>query len=171
MAGTWTRVGEGKDESDLSEEDKLKQQQIPGIEDPHPVGASYRGSGTASSSQLRFSGSWGNITDPEKAVDVAFQKETESAQQTGARYKIEPQGSPQKFTPTGFDGTVMKCQVFKVISGTESGQLPLCIWGDSSTVAEVTVLAKTPAESRALTLERVAEVAAAVRKDTRVPTS
>ncbi|KUJ52144.1 hypothetical protein ACZ90_66840 [Streptomyces albus subsp. albus] len=162
IAGTWTLKGPVKDESNLTEAEKLQQKPIPGLEDPHPVSAAYVGSGADSLAKVQLTGSWGNVTNPEQAVDAAFKSEAETAAQSTSP-KLEAMGQPQKVSPSGFDGTVMKCQMFKVTAGTQSLQFPLCIWADSGTVAEVAVVAGTPAGSKSI--DQGAELAATVRKE------
>lgn len=169
VAGDYERSGKGKTEADLSESEKLRLKALPGMSGPHPVGAQYKGS---SGEQLSFTGTYGKVTDASTTVDAAFAAEAANASGSDSSddVQVSPQGRPQEFTPDGFDGDVLKCQSFKVEgdggAGT-AGMLPICIWGDSSTIGEVVYLADTAENSNSTSLETVAELTAKVRNDTR----
>lgn len=118
---------------------------------------------------LMFAGVYGTIDDPEKVVDAMFaQMKSESAKST-ASGDGKLVGSPQEFTPAGFDNGIMKCQQ---IESTESGtttQMPFCIWGDHSTLSYVlTYDIASLASGKAATMEEAAELAAKLRADVRV---
>lgn len=100
------------------------------------------------------------MKDPEAALDSAF---TGMAKEKGEALKVL--GAPEKVTPDGLDGAVMKCQ--KAQAKDETGKLDtqyLCMWADYSTLALV-----IPAESgTGVSLNVSAQVTADVRKDVRV---
>ncbi|MFC0597532.1 hypothetical protein [Streptomyces palmae] len=149
LDGVWNVNADGvKDETDLTEAEKLQQKAIPGLESPHPVSATYKGSGAESGGNVQFNGSWGNVTNPELAVDSAFKSEAESSAKV-PNVKIRPVGQPQKVNPAGFDGTIMKCQLFTVSAstGTQTTEFPLCIWGDPGTVGEIALVNATSNKS------------------------
>ncbi|WP_431044469.1 hypothetical protein ACQUSR_22860 [Streptomyces sp. P1-3] len=164
LAGTWNRDGAPKQTGGGT---------LPGMTESHPVGADYEGSGSDSGAKLRFTGSYGEVSSPETTVDAVFSEEARRMQQQSAtgKVKFKPVGSPEKVTPDGFDGTLMKCQIFKVEAGSSAGQIPICVWGDSTTAGEVTIFAATPEKSNALTIESVAALTTKIRQEARVPAS
>ncbi|MFE1783902.1 hypothetical protein ACFW9F_15270 [Streptomyces sp. NPDC059506] len=153
VASAYQRQGKGVDASALVKDG----QALPGVTDPHPVVASYRG---ADKETLTFSGAWGTVTDPRAAVDAVFA-------QTEASKDAELVGEPTEEPPPGFDGELMRCQ------GVRADRLysVLCAWGDSSTVGVVTFSGPTlaPAEPDPKSMQRVSIVTQDVREDTRVP--
>jgi hypothetical protein len=108
---------------------------------------------------ITLTGAYGEVGDPEGAVDSTFD-DTASAEGT------ELVGSAEQMTPDGFNG-YMKCQMVKT-DGTTPGapsEIPLCAWGDNSTVAAVTLVngGATP------TLKEAAQLTADLRSEVRVP--
>ncbi|MDF3291217.1 DUF3824 domain-containing protein [Streptomyces silvisoli] len=73
---------------------------------------------TGGSDGVVLSGAYGNVSDPSGAVDKVISEGLKGATTT-------------KQTPSGFDGTIMKCG--QQNEGVAS--MPFCVWGDSSTVA------------------------------------
>ncbi|MCQ4046158.1 hypothetical protein ACFOSC_18980 [Streptantibioticus rubrisoli] len=85
-----------------------------GISGGQTAGAVWK----ASKDGVILSGAYGDVSDPSAAVDKVISEGLKGATTT-------------KQTPSGFDGTVMKC-------GQQSeglASMPFCVWGDSSTVA------------------------------------
>lgn len=106
-----------------------------------------------------FVGFYGDVDDPEKAVDAYF-----DIAQRGSLLS-ESIGSKEKQSPAGFKNGIMKCQYRK--SDAEPGQpetTPLCVWGDHSTVGVVIVVDATKEK---LPLEEGAKIAADLRNEIR----
>ncbi|MFH8485713.1 hypothetical protein [Streptomyces longisporoflavus] len=163
--------GSGMSSSDLKE---LEQQGVGNPEDAH--GAYNSGSG-ATMKSLNFSGVYGEIDDPEKVVDAMFaEMKKKSKEEPGSVTLI---GSPEEFTPDGFDNGVMKCQKAEFRLGApddaeqEEGipntfQTPMCIWGDHSTVASVGHSdASATAGGKDISLDTTAGLTAKLRADVR----
>ncbi|MFT2019402.1 hypothetical protein ACMA1D_26680 [Streptomyces sp. 796.1] len=163
VASDYQRVGEGKDESNLTPAGKAQLREMPVVEDAHPISANYQ---TPGQKKLQFSGVWGKVTDPERAADIALAVITKALSEDGT---AETLGSPQSFTPEGFDGDVLKCQELKFTSPKGAITAPACVWGDDSTVG-VTVMADPAAlvTGTGMTLDEAAGLAAEVRNDARV---
>ncbi|MGW0902451.1 hypothetical protein [Streptomyces sp. NPDC002853] len=162
--------GGGMSSSDLKE---LEQQ---GVSDPKDVFAAYNyGEGSAMKS-LNYSGVYGEIDDPEKVVDAMFaEMKKKSTEEAGS---IQLIGSPEEFTPDGFENGVMKCQQAEFKMGeTGAGdegvpntfKTPMCVWGDHSTVAYAAYsdVAVTAAGGD-IKLEDVASLVTNLRDDVRV---
>ncbi|MEV6262152.1 hypothetical protein AB0M42_15565 [Streptomyces sp. NPDC051784] len=120
-----------------------------GIKDPHQAKAQYVSGDLAknplTAKMLMLYGNWGEISDPEKALDGMFaQAKLSMAKEDDSKTSLV--GSPEAVTPEGFEGALMKCQNLKTINdkadGTAAGGpkemvMPVCIWADYSTVAAV----------------------------------
>lgn len=136
--------------------------------EPQNVNASYVAGSGYTTKNITFSGVYGTIDDPEKVVDAMFTKmKAASEKDSSAGGKLI--GSPEEFTPSGFDNGIMKCQL---VEGTQSGKttrMPFCVWGDHSTLSYVIsydlVALATGAGS---SLEAASEIAAKLRTDVRV---
>jgi hypothetical protein len=95
--------------------------------------------------QLSVNGYWGQIDNPEGAVDAYFAQigaPNPESEKLGLKY--EKVGSPKAFTPDGFKGAVMKCVEMKMIAtkNVKPGEpssivVPTCAWGDYSTLGIV----------------------------------
>ncbi|MEV8015238.1 DUF1720 domain-containing protein [Streptomyces sp. NPDC086554] len=127
-------TGEGFNDEDMEKAEK------DGVKNGKPVDAQYQSgdkSNPLSQKMIKFMGVYGEIDNPSKVVDGMFAKMKENAAEdesdTGA-----PVGSPKSFDA---DGAVLKCQEMKVEGGGGSGpkelRMPVCIWGDKSTVGVV----------------------------------
>lgn len=163
---------EGTDKTgDLSSKQKASADAM-GIKNPNAVQASYK-SGDSSDplkgKSMSINGMWGEIADPDKALDTAFANYEKDQTGEADDVKVTPVGSPESKTPAGFDGALMKCQYLKLEStGTESTpgpksfQVPTCIWADYSTLGVVNVidLSTMMTGGQGLTLDQVAEVTA-----------
>ncbi|GAA3064027.1 hypothetical protein GCM10020000_54500 [Streptomyces olivoverticillatus] len=123
---------------------------------------------------LRFTGAWGDeVKDPEAVVDGMFRDvATGAAHDTDPSMKTELEGSPQRMTPDGIGDAVMKCQITKWTdqnTGDHPIRMPLCIWGDHSTVGAVFALdASLLVQGQDLSVEEAANRTAKLRADVRV---
>lgn len=163
VAGEYQRQGSGTDDGDLSAAGKKDLQQVPVVKDPHLVAADYQ---TPGKEMLKFTGVWGEVTDPERGADLALAVIVKTLQDNGT---AQAKGSPEEFSPDGFDGDVLKCQTLKFTSDQGSMEAPACVWGDKNTLG-VTVMADPAAAviGGGMSLKEAADVAAKVRKDARV---
>ncbi|MEU9998676.1 hypothetical protein [Streptomyces sp. NPDC050848] len=153
-----------------------------GVTNPQMVSANYT-SGDSSdplkSKSMNLNGTWGEIADPEKAIDGGFanysKKEGTSLDEDGL--KLEPVGSPEEKTPSGFEGALMKCQYLKfsnpegdgsVEKGPKEFKIPTCIWADYGTYGVVSVMDTAGAMlGQSPTLDQVAELTAQQYKASR----
>jgi hypothetical protein len=168
VASEFKRQGPGRDDSSMSSGDKEELKQIPGVSDPHPVQAEYA---TASKKQMLLTGLWGKVESPEQVVDAMFVVLSKAASEKGGN--VEPVGSPEDFEPEGLGSAVMKCQKFKITNDDPSApvktaELPVCIWGDSSTVGGVMTIDPLATIAGKADLNAASETAAKVRGDARV---
>ncbi|MBB5934896.1 hypothetical protein [Streptomyces zagrosensis] len=149
VASVYQRKGEGETDSGLG----VGGAQPTGFTSEGSISADYEASGK----RLSLGGAYGTSSNPEAGVDWFFQQLA-----TGSG---TPKGSPQKFTPAGFDGDVLKCQV--IVS--KSVPIQTCAWGDSSTIGAV-ILGDPAAVTNpgSVNLSQVADTTAQVRKDARV---
>ncbi|WP_328925719.1 hypothetical protein OG429_14410 [Streptomyces sp. NBC_00190] len=163
----------------ITDKDKTEAEAV-GIKNPTKVGQQYQSgdpSNPLSAKALNFSGLYGEIADPEKTVDAYFATAKLNAGKDKSM-SVELIGSPQAVTPSGFKGAVMKCQEMKFTStststtakGPKQFTLPVCIWGDYSTLAMVsaTDLASVMAGKTGYTLEQTSELAAKLYNTARV---
>ncbi|MFE0043104.1 hypothetical protein [Streptomyces albireticuli] len=111
-----------------------------GVEGAQTAGAGYK---NAEQQTLLVNGTYGSIADPKKSVDVAIAKGEESQQKLAAmmKGKIENITPYTEFSPSGFDGAVMKCRTQRITNNfggiTSSSESTACIWGDSSAIGIV----------------------------------
>ncbi|WPB93238.1 hypothetical protein [Streptomyces malaysiensis] len=163
VAADYERQGSGTDDSDLSAAGRKDLQQVPVVKDPHLVAADYQTSGKE---MLKFTGVWGDVTDPQRGADLALAVIVKTLRDNGT---AQPKGSPQTFSPDGFDGDVLKCQYMKFTSDQGSMEAPACVWGDKDTLG-VTVMADPAAAvlGGGMSLEDAAGITAKVREDARV---
>jgi hypothetical protein len=167
VAKEYKRQGPGKDDSSMSSSDKEELKRMPGVSDPHPVQAEYA---SGSKKSMLFTGLWGKIENPEQVVDAMFVVLTKSAGDEG---DTEPVGSPETVEREDLGSAVMKCQKFKVTNDdpnapVKSAEIPVCIWGDSSTVGGVLIVDPVAAISGKADIGAAAETTAEVRNDARV---
>ncbi|MFD9574774.1 hypothetical protein ACFWBI_33740 [Streptomyces sp. NPDC059982] len=165
-------------ESPMTDKDK-QEAEAAGIKNPTQVGMSYTAGdpkNALTAKGLNFSGVYGNVADPEKTVDSYFAMAKLNVSKKNEKMSAELIGSPKSIAPAGFKGAVLKCQEIKFTSkdpafkGPKEYTLPLCIWGDYSTVAvvsasdAVSILAGKPG----YTLEQDADLAAKLYNTARV---
>ena len=167
VAGTYT-LTESKDDAEIGADRKASAAPIFGsVSGGKAMTATYQSSDKLSS--LTLTGEYGDVSDPSSAVDTAFAAITANAANSTNGATLTAVGSPQSESPAGFDG-VMKCQNFTVAGGAAAGgggTLPICIWGDSSTVAEVFVF-KVSMTGQSMSLGDAADTTAKVRQAARV---
>ncbi|MBH1933102.1 hypothetical protein I5Q34_02150 [Streptomyces sp. AV19] len=137
------------------------------VTNPEKVSASYKAGTGLSPKQLKFSGIYGDIKDPEALVDAWFAKAKENSEKQASSGKLE--GSPQKVSPSGLENAVMKCQVAKTSLGTKTMDVTLCVWADHSTAATVVpVDAASMMSGKNMSMDDAATITAKVRNDVRV---
>ncbi|MFD0021378.1 hypothetical protein [Streptomyces sp. NPDC058382] len=119
-----------------------------GIKDPQQAGATYQSGkdNPAATKSLTLSGYWGDVTDPAKVINNAFNNAEADFKKGATGMDIEMVGSPKAVTPAGFKGALMKCQDMKVLNekgdgtaanGPKEFTVPVCVWADYSTVGTV----------------------------------
>ncbi|MEU1803449.1 hypothetical protein [Streptomyces sp. NPDC019937] len=178
VAGEYTKddssSGGGITSSDEDDFEKF------GVSNPKTEGADYKSGEGMTSKQLQLNGVWGEVKDPEAVVDGAFSKIAEESEKdkSAGSMKAELVGSPEKVSPSGLDNAVMKCQNAKFTPSGDSGSsglptkgftIPICMWGDHSTIAYVVVSDTAAALSgKSTSIDQAAEITAKVRKDARV---
>lgn len=165
-----------KDKS-FTDEDK-KELEAAGVKNPTQVGMNYVGGDPAnplSAKGLNFSGIYGEIADPEKTIDAYFAKARLEIAKDG-KSEVQLLGSPKAMKPANFKGAVMKCQDIKFTAkdtttkGPKEATLPLCVWGDYSTLSMVSAsdVAAILAGKPGYTQEQAAELAAKLYNTARV---
>ncbi|MFD0552741.1 hypothetical protein ACFQ0X_28885 [Streptomyces rectiviolaceus] len=153
----------------------LKDLEKQGVSNPKDAYAAYNYGEGSTMKSLNYSGVYGEIDDPEKVVDAMFAEMEKNSGKPGGMKLI---GSPEEFTPDGFENGIMKCQKAEFDMGDVSGdddsmpntfQTPLCVWGDHSTVAYAAYsdVAST-ASGKEIALENVASLVTNLRDDVRV---
>ncbi|WP_055519448.1 hypothetical protein, partial [Streptomyces ossamyceticus] len=162
----------------MTDEELKQAETATGIKNAKDVGANYEvknESNPLGGKALTFGGLYGEIEDPEKAVDAFFvfmrkdvQKESDGA--------VTFKGSPKEYTPESLDGAVLKCQEATVDNSkdTSSGMpkeinIVYCLWGDYSTLGFAMPMEYSDiAAGKASTAEEVADITAKLRKEVRV---
>ncbi|QLH21762.1 hypothetical protein [Streptomyces sp. Rer75] len=153
-----------------------------GVQNPKGAGANYKAGSGMSVKQLQFKGVWGEVEDPGTVVDGAFAKMAKEATKDpstdSSGGKAELVGSPEKVTPAGTDDAVIKCQNAKFTPGSGSSAsgvgskgftVPICMWGDHSTVGFVIVSdAAAVISGGGMSIDTAGDITAKVRKDVRV---
>ncbi|MET9605352.1 hypothetical protein ABZZ17_09820 [Streptomyces sp. NPDC006512] len=164
-------------QKDMTDKDR-QEAEAAGIKNATSVGMNYQSgdpTNPMSAKALNFSGLYGDIADPEKTVDGYFAMAKLNMGKDG-KSSAELIGSPKSVTPAGFEGAVMKCQEVKFVSkdtttkGPKEATLPICIWGDYSTLGVVTAsdVAALFAGKPGYTLEQNGELAAKLYNTARV---
>jgi hypothetical protein len=165
----------------ITSEDKQDFEKF-GVTNPETVSGEYKSGEGMTAKNLQLNGVWGEVKDPEAVVDGAFAKIAQEAAKDpsgSGGTTTELEGSPQQVSPSGLDDAVMKCQNAKVTPAAGSGAtsapgakgftIPICMWGDHSTVGYVIVADTASALSgKGMSLDDAAAVTAKVRNDARV---
>ncbi|MGW3630552.1 hypothetical protein ACWD7F_10380 [Streptomyces sp. NPDC005122] len=163
--GTYRKSGDAK--SGTMSASDIKDAESWGVKNPKDVSAGYQSGSPVNGKLVTFSGVYGSIDDPEKVIDAMFantEKETKKGSATDGKLV----GSPRKMTPAGFKNGVMKCQFVETEAGGKTTRMPICIWGDRSTVAYVfsydtaSILA-----GKSGSMDVAAEIASKLRDDVR----
>ncbi|WP_347404525.1 hypothetical protein [Streptomyces sp. MST-110588] len=163
LGGEYTKQeGKGSDEEKSLANDK--DAKAMGITDGKSVGGRYLNGQKA---PLGVAGIYGKVSDPQGAVDKTF-LEMEQKQQRSSGAKVESPPATE-YSPSGFDGAVMKCKAVKVtlsIAGTSmTSTASTCMWGDSSAIGYVSM--PTPRGGQPIPLEQLAEKTAKIRDEVR----
>lgn len=147
-----------------------------GVKDPKDVSAGYAKGTGLSANNLSFSGVYGTIDDPEAVVDAMFAKvKSESQKDSESGGKMI--GSPETVHPSGFSNGIMKCQVAEIQNDSSTSgagaaktiKMPMCVWGDHSTVAVVTAVSIADfASGNGGSVDNTSSIAAKLRNDVRV---
>lgn len=149
-----------------------------GVKNPKEVSAQYESGDVEenpfAAKMLPYAGVWGEIEDPEKAVDgmFAYLKSEAAKEEGGDTPTFE--GDAKSFQPEGLDGAVMKCQLAKMKmpdggSGPSEMSLPICIWGDYSTLGfAMPVELASAMGGKPGSLDEAAKATAKLRNDVRV---
>ncbi|MEV8343042.1 hypothetical protein [Streptomyces niveus] len=161
----------GMSKDDLADAEKW------GVKNPKDVSAQYQ-SGSLEDNPLgakvlSFAGVYGEIEDPEKAVDAMFAFMKSEAEKGDSADEGSLVGSPEAFEPDGLDGAIMKCQAMAIKNDPDSGpkeiKLSVCIWGDYSTLGFSLPVDMTSAlGGKPMSLEDSAATTAKLRNDVRV---
>lgn len=162
----------------FSDKDR-KEAETAGIKNASQVGMEYLAGdpkNPLSMKGLNFQGVFGQIADPEKAVDGYFAMAKLKAAEDKKDATAELIGSPKEINPAGFKGAVLKCQEMKVTfkdtasKGPKEMTLPICIWGDYSTLSVVSAsdVASILAGRPGYTMEQTADLTAKLYKTARV---
>ena len=153
VAGEYQRDGKGE----RGDGEAFDNKKVPGMTSNADVSAEYKAGATK---KLQLGGAYGSVEDPGKAVDWVFEQTAKSLRtETGAK----AEGGLRAFSPSGFDGDVLKCQEYKI----SSMSLVMCSWADSSTVGTVSsmILTSDGTSTKPVDLKETAELTAKVRKD------
>ena len=163
----------GKSESNTMTGDDVKDAASWGVKDAKDVSASYTAGSGFTTKNLMFSGVYGTIDDPEKAVDAMFAKSKENSEKesssssSGSDTKLV--GSPEVVKPAGFSNGIMKCQYAETTGSGKSNKIPICIWGDHSTITYVVSYdLASMTTGKSTTIDEAAALAAKLRQDVRV---
>ncbi|MGW6398997.1 hypothetical protein [Streptomyces sp. NPDC055134] len=177
VLGEYKKSASG-DDSSMSDKD-VKDAEKNGVKNAQGVGADYQAgdakTNPLAAKYLKFMGVYGEISDPEKVVDGMF-AEMKKNSSTDNSDTGELVGSPQSFDS---DGAVMKCQETKIKNETPSSgettsapkemSMPVCIWGDHSTLGIVIpVDLATAMTGKTADLQSAADTSTKLRGEVRV---
>ncbi|MFB7635020.1 hypothetical protein ACFC0M_29270 [Streptomyces sp. NPDC056149] len=144
-----------------------------GITDGKGVQRLYQGSNGLT---MQVFGFYGNVGDPQGTVTRMFSKINDNTKQSAGNAKVEDVTPVTEYSPSDFDGDVMKCRTQKVEVATNGITIPVtsstCIWGDSSAVGVVYMVAppKTNSSGSSATTpgaKELSETTAKVRNEVR----
>ncbi|MGW1372762.1 hypothetical protein ACWD6P_00570 [Streptomyces sp. NPDC002446] len=161
--------GTGQDSEDLTNDKDAK---ALGITNSKGVRGAYKTTGGLT---MQLMGVYGDIADPEGTVSQMFAKVDESQKKSTRGAKVEDVTATTEYSPSDFDGAVMKCRAQKVTVSQGGVTVPVnvstCIWGDNSAVGVVQMLA-APSPSGATTAttpgaEALSEKTAKIRNEVR----
>ncbi|MEV0962338.1 hypothetical protein AB0J25_06935 [Streptomyces sp. NPDC049910] len=142
-----------KDSPDrLSAKEQSEAEALLGVEDARQAGANYTSGDPEqplTGKALSLTGFWGEIDDPEKALDGWFRKLEEGGGDDSDDVRIEFVGEAADVEPAGFEGALMKCRTARLTPtgdassaglGAKTFEVPMCAWADFSTIAGVNVV-------------------------------
>ncbi|MFI8965670.1 hypothetical protein ACIGO8_26575 [Streptomyces sp. NPDC053493] len=135
----------------LTSEQKARAEAI-GVKNAGQAGRQYKNNpDTLKGKQLTFTGLYGEIADPDQAIDNYLDGigKNPEAKQLGVKYELV--GSAETMEPAGFKGALMKCQKIRMTnekpssSGSsaltpKSMEATTCIWADYSTLGATNLL-------------------------------
>ncbi|NSC21732.1 hypothetical protein FM076_11155 [Streptomyces albus subsp. chlorinus] len=142
VAGDFKRQGSGNHEEGKKGAFGKSEDKIPGMSADEAVSANY----LSGAKKMQFIGASGSVDDPEKAVDWVFDQAEDDLKSMG-----KTAGDPQEVSPSDFDGDVMKCQSYTVMSQT----LTACVWADGSTIGQVVLQGDKDIDGTAETTAKV----------------
>ncbi|MEU7135212.1 hypothetical protein [Streptomyces sp. NPDC046261] len=130
---------------------------------------------------LSVVGAYGELADPKKTVDAMIAKMDENEKKNTAKgAQIQTVTAWTEFSPSGFDGAVMKCETKKstyaVGTISSEAEASVCIWADSSAVGMTRhIVSKTnspyggatAAGGKVMSAQEFAEATAKIRNEVR----
>ncbi|MCA6095003.1 hypothetical protein LE181_22870 [Streptomyces sp. SCA3-4] len=134
---TPTPAGTQNKPQSLADNEKAK---AAGIENGTSVNQSYT---NAEKQVLSVGGTYGTIADPEKSLDTVISLGDEQQKKLlgSMNAKVETIAPWAEFSPSGFDGAVMKCRTQKIISSfgniSSETETTTCAWSDTSAIGSV----------------------------------
>ncbi|MGW7574086.1 hypothetical protein [Streptomyces sp. NPDC054765] len=145
-----------------------------GITNAKGLSSGYK---SADGLQLTVSGVYGNVADPDGTVGQVFAKVDDGQKKafTDKGAKIEDVTPTTTYSPSDFDGSVMKCRTQKITLSQGGVTVPVtastCVWGDSSAIGVVQV-ASAPSPTGGTTAttpgaEELSEKTAKIRNEVR----
>ncbi|QHY95479.1 hypothetical protein SSPS47_10145 [Streptomyces sp. S4.7] len=170
------KKGEGEGDAGGMTKDDLRNAEKWGVTNPKDVSAAYEaGSEDNPLAQklIQFGGVYGEVDDPEKAVDAMFNYlKSEAAKEEGGDTPTF-EGDAESFEPAGLDGAILKCQSGKMTlpegEGPSEMNFPICIWGDHSTLGfTMPIDMATALTGKGGSLDDAAATTAKLRNDVRV---
>ncbi|WP_369213932.1 hypothetical protein [Streptomyces flavofungini] len=161
------RSGDGFNSSDMAAAEKA------GVKNAKDVNAAYQAgdkSNPLSQKAIQYMGVYGEIDDPGKVVDGMFAKIKKDSEKSSTETG-ELVGPVKDFST---DDAVLKCQesVIKNDNPTASApkeiRMPVCMWGDHSTVAVVVPVQVADAMAGKVSLDDASATTLKVREEVRV---
>ncbi|MER5932316.1 hypothetical protein [Streptomyces sp. NPDC002054] len=169
---------------DFDAEDKREAEAI-GVKNAEQADQEYEAGSKENPLQakmLKFTGLYGEIDDPAKTLDGAFEMMKKESQKDQAKNKGTTEfswvGDAEEKKPAGFSGALMKCQDAKLINKKPSDNpmepkellMTFCIWTDYSTMGVVVPmdLGAIVTGKQSYTKDQAAELTAKLYKTSRV---
>ncbi|MEV8315534.1 hypothetical protein AB0Q95_15320 [Streptomyces sp. NPDC059900] len=154
-------------------DDDMARAEKDGVKNGKPVDAEYQSgdkSNPLAQKMIKFMGVYGDIDNPSKVVDGMFDKmKTESEKEDASTSTGKLVGSPKSFDA---DGAVLKCQETEIKgggTGPKTVSMPVCIWGDNSTLGIVIPIDMGSAMTgKSASLDDAADTTTKLRKEVRV---
>ncbi|MFG2285352.1 hypothetical protein ACGFOU_04690 [Streptomyces sp. NPDC048595] len=153
---------------------KDKEAKAMGITNSKGVQGQYTATGGLS---MQVIGVYGEVADPEGTVGQMFAKVDENQKKSvgSQNTKIEDVTPTTEYSPSDFDGAVMKCRSQKVTVSQSGASVPItvstCIWGDNSAIGVVQMMAAPtasgPASATTPSAEELSEKTAKIRNEVR----